>query len=102
MEQKFKAMVERIEASKLPQSDKIKLYAVIVEGLKASIWPALISHMPKDQLDALAKAPSKASLESFGKLLEDTVGDGTVLAEVDTVMNKLLDEVSAALEEEHI
>ena len=74
MEQKFKNLVERIEASTLSQEDKIQLYAVITEGLKASIWPTLISHIPKDQLDELTIQPNKASLEAFGKLLEDTVG----------------------------
>lgn len=102
MEQKLKALIERIETSSLSEEDKVKLYAVISEGLKASIWPSFLSAMPKDQLEVLSKNPSKATLEAFGKLLEDTVGDGKVLAEVDDVMNGLLEEVDAALREEHI
>lgn len=102
MEEKLKAILARIEASNLEEQDKVKLYAVISESLKASIWPTLLSKMPKDKLDALVKQPGKATAETYLQLIEDATGDDAVLDEVNAVMEKLVDEIDAALTEEKI
>ncbi len=102
MEAKLKAILARIEASNLEEQDKVKLYAVISESLKASIWPTLLSNMPKDTLDALVKQPAKATAETYLQLIEDATKDEAVLDEVHAVMEKLIDEIDAALTEEKI
>ncbi len=102
MEEKLKAILARIEASNLEEQDKVKLYAVISESLKASIWPTLLSNMPKDKLDALVKQPGKATAETYLQLIEDATKDEAVLDEVHAVMGKLVDEIDAALTEEKI
>ena len=102
MEDKLKAIIARVEVSSLPVEDKDKIYTMIAEGMKASIWPALISSMPKDQLEALSKQSSKVTIESYTKLMESAVGDERVMEEIDETLNRLLDEVDAALKEEKI
>ena len=102
MEEKLKAILARIEASNLEEQDKVKLYAVISESLKASIWPTLLSNMPKDKLDVLVKQPGKATAETYLQLIEDATKDEAVLDEVHEVMGKLVDEIDAALTEEKI
>lgn len=102
MEDKLKAIIARVEASALPEADKNKIYVMISEGMKASIWPALISSMPKDQLEALSKQTAKVTVESYTKLMEAAVGDEKVMAEVDETLNALIDQVDTALKEENI
>ncbi|MBP9814201.1 hypothetical protein KBC80_03310 [Candidatus Woesebacteria bacterium] len=102
MEAKLKALVERIEKSKLSEEDRAELYATISEGLQATVWPILLKYMPKDQLEALAADKSKVTVESYGKLIEDTIKDGEALKEIDGLMNDVLSEVDKALQEEGV
>lgn len=102
METKLKALVERIEKSKLSESDRAELYATISEGLQATVWPILLKYMPKDQLEMLAADKSKVTVESYGKLIEDTIKDGEALKEIDGLMNEVLTEVDKALVEEGV
>lgn len=103
MEQKLKAIVERIEKSTLSEEDKAELYATISEGLQATVWPVLLKYMPKEQLEFLSADPkSRVTVESYAKLIEDTIKDGEALKEIDGLMNAVLAEVDKALSEEHI
>ena len=101
MEEKLKAIVTRIEQSKLSADDKAELYATISEGLQATVWPVLLKYMPKDKLEYLSADPkSRVTVESYAKLIEDTIKDGVALKEIDGLMNQVLSEVSKALTEE--
>lgn len=102
MEDKLKAIVERVEKSKLSEEDRAELYATISEGLQATVWPILLKYMPKDQLETLAADKSKVTVESYGKLIEDTIKDGEALKEIDGLMNEVLSEVDKALQEEGV
>ena len=102
MEDKLKAIVERVEKSKLSEEDRAELYATISEGLQATVWPILLKYMPKDQLEVLAADKSKVTVESYGKLIEDTIKDGEALKEIDGLMNEVLSEVDKALMEEGV
>ena len=100
MEDKLRQIVTKIEASKLPDNDKEELYATISEGLQATVWPILLKYMPKEELKDLADNPSKVTVESYAKLIEDTIKDGQALKEIDGLMNDVLSEVEKALAQE--
>ena len=101
MEDKLKAIVTRIEQSKLAEEDKAELYTTISEGLQLTVWPVLLKYMPKDQLDYLAADPKgRVTVESYAKLITDTIKDGEALKEIDSLMNDVLGEVDKALTEE--
>mgnify|MGYP001561965494 FL=1 len=102
MEEKIKAILARIEASNLEEQDKVQLYAVISESLKASIWPTLVSRMPKDKLEVLVKNPGKATVESYLELIEEATKDDKVLDDVNAVLNNLVNEIDTVLTEEKI
>lgn len=103
MEEKLKALIARIEKSKLASDEKAALYATISEGLQATVWPVLLRYMPKDQLDYLAEDPkTRITVESYAKLIEDTVKDGEALKEIDRLMNDVLSEVDNALQTEGV
>lgn len=102
MEDKLRAIVTKIEASSLPEKDKEELYATISEGLQATVWPILLKHMPKEELEDLSKNPSKVTVESYAKLIEDTIKDGMALKEIEGLMNEVLAEVEKALVQEGI
>ena len=103
MEEKLTAILERIETSTLTDDEKVKLYALISESLKASIWPTLLAAMPKDKLEAFTKTePGKASIEAYLSLIEDATTDEKNLDAINSGMEKLLDEIDAVLQEEHI
>ncbi len=100
MDKKLREIVTRIELSKLSEGEKEELYNTIAEGLRSTVWPILIKFMPKDELEDLAKNTSKVTVESYGKLIEDTIQDGKALAEIDVLMMQILDAVDNALTEE--
>lgn len=102
MEEKLRAIVTRIEASKLTQEEKDELYRTISEGLQATVWPVLLKYMPKEELEDLSKNPSKVTVESYAKLIEDTIKDGVALKEIEHLMNQVLEEVDKALAQEGI
>lgn len=103
MEDKLKAIVERIEKSKLSEEEKNELYTTISEGLQLTVWPVLLQHMPKEQLDFLAEDPKgRVTVESYAKLIEDTIKDGEALKEIDELMGEVLKEVDSALSEEGV
>lgn len=100
MDNKLRTIVTRIEVSKLSESEKEELYNTIAEGLRSTVWPILIKYMPKEELEDLAKNPAKVTVESYGKLIEDTIQDGNALAEIDGLMMQILEAVDAALTEQ--
>lgn len=103
MEAKLKQIVTRIEQSKLSDEDKAELYATISEGLQATVWPVLLKYMPKEELEFLSADPkSRVTVESYAKLIEDTIKDGEALKEIEGLMNEVLGEVDKALAEEHV
>ncbi len=103
MEDKLKAIVTRIEQSKLSDADKGELYTTISEGLQATVWPVLLKYMPKEKLDYLAQDPkTRVTVESYATLIEDTIKDGQALKEIDDLMTHILGEVDKALTEEGV
>ena len=100
MEDKLRTIVTRIEASTLTQEDKDELYRTISEGLQATVWPILLKYMPKEELEDLSKNPGKVTVESYAKLIEDTIKDGVALKEIEGLMMEVLQEVDAALQKE--
>lgn len=103
MEDKLKAIVTRIEQSKLSEAEKGELYTTISEGLQATVWPVLLKYMPKDQLDYLAADPkTRVTVESYATLIENSIKDGKALAEIDSLMSGILSEVDKALTEEGV
>lgn len=103
MEDKLNAIITRIEQSKLSEEEKNELYTTISEGMQLTVWPVLLKYMPKEQLDYLAADPkSRVTVESYAKLIEDTIKDGEALKEIDSLMTSVLAEVDKALTEEGI
>ena len=103
MEDKLNAIITRIEQSKLSEEEKSELYTTISEGMQLTVWPVLLKYMPKEQLDYLAADPkSRVTVESYAKLIEDTIKDGEALKEIDSLMTSVLAEVDKALTEEGI
>lgn len=103
MEDKLKAIVDRIEASSLSSEEKTELYETISQGLQATVWPALLKYMPKEQLEYLAADPkSRVTVESYSKLISESIKDGQALAEINTSMDDVLAEVSSALDEQGV
>lgn len=102
MDEKLRAIVTRVELSKLSDEEKEDIYLAIAEGLHSTVWPILIKHMPKDELEELASDSAKVTVESYGKLIEDTVKDGAALKEIDDLMQQILDNVDKTLTEQGI
>jgi len=102
MDDKLRAVVTRVEMSKLSDAEKEDVYTAIAEGLQSTVWPILIKYMPKDQLEDLASNPSKITVESYGKLIEDSVKDGQALKEIEDLMRQILYKVDQTLTEQGI
>lgn len=103
MEDRLKGIIIRIENSTLSDASKAQLYTAISEGLQASIWPALLKFVSESELDSLlAEIDEKKKVERYSDLIVTAVNEGNALAEVEDMMNKLLDEVDSALTEEKI
>lgn len=103
MEEKLKAIVERIEASSLSDEEKGDLYETISQGLQATVWPTLVKYMPKEQLEYLSADPkSRVTVESYTKLISETIQDGQALADMEGAMDGVLTEVSSALDEQGV
>lgn len=102
MDDKLRAVVTRVELSKLTDSEKEDVYTALAEGLQSTVWPILIKYMPKDQLDDLAANPTKVNLETYGKLIEDSVKDGQALKEIEALMQEILAAVDTTLTEQGV
>lgn len=103
MEARLQALIDRINASTLSDTEKSQLFMAISGGLQASIWPVLIQYVPKEDMDALLdESDGQKKVERYSQLIGDAIEKGNALTEIDETMNKLLDEVEAALTEEKI
>ncbi|MBI3560036.1 hypothetical protein HY087_02835 [Candidatus Gottesmanbacteria bacterium] len=96
MEEQLLKLVGRIEASSLPVEDKNALYQKISEGLRLIVWPILASNMPADQLETLAAANGKASVEAYATFVSDTLSD-EVLSEVNVAVKQVLSDIDSTL-----
>lgn len=103
MEQRLDDIITRIEASSLSADEKAQLYAAISGGLQGSVWPVLIKLAPPNEIDEILKeTDEKRKVERYNALISGVVDTDSSYAEIEETMNKLLDEVDAALKEEHI
>lgn len=103
MEEKLKAIVERIEKSQLSESEKNELYVIISEGLQSTVWPIMVKYMPKEDLEYLAADPkTRVTVESYAKLIGDAVNDGEALREIENTMDGVLSQVETVLQDEGI
>lgn len=103
MEEKLRNIVERIEKSQLSESEKNELYVLISEGLQSTVWPIMVKYMPQQDLEYLAADPkTRVTVESYAKLIGDTIKDGEALKEIESVMMDVLSDVEQALKGEGI
>lgn len=103
MEQRLDDIITRIEASSLSAAEKVQLYTAISGGLQGSVWPVLIKVAPPNEIDEILKeTDEKKKVERYNKLISGVVDTDSSYAEIEETMNKLLDEVDAALKEEQI
>lgn len=102
MDDKLRAIVTRIENSSLLENDKEQIYLIISQGLKATVIPSILKYMPKAQLQELADQQAKITVESYVKLIEESVKDGQAIAEIVKSMEELLIEIEIVLKEKGI
>ena len=103
MEEKLKAIVERIEQSQLSESEKNELYVIVSEGLQSTVWPIMVKYMPKEDLEYLAADPkTRVTVESYAKLIGEAIKDGEALREIEDTMDGVLSQVENILQEEGI
>lgn len=103
MEEKLKAIVERIEKSQLSESEKNELYVLVSEGIQSTVWPIMVKYMPQEDLEYLAADPkSRVTVESYAKLIGDSIKDGEALKEIEETMIGVLENVEKALTDENI
>lgn len=103
MENRLNDIISRIDASALSDQEKSQLYAAISGGLQGSVWPVLIKLAPANEIDEILKeTDEKKKVERYNTLISGVVDTDSSYAEIEETMNKLLDEVDAALKEEQI
>ena len=102
MEDKLKAIVTRIEQSKLADSEKAELYNTISEGLQATVWPVLLKYMPQDQVADVTDHPETLSVDRYVQLITDAVKNDAALPEIAKSMDAFLVEVTSLLAKEGI
>lgn len=103
MEEKLKAIVERIEKSQLSESEKNELYVIVSDGLQSTVWPVMVKYMPQEDLEYLAADPkTRVTVESYAKLIGDTIKDGDALKEIEDTMDGVLSQVETVLQDEGI
>lgn len=98
MEEKLRAIVEKIEHSKLSNDDKEALYTQISESLHSFVLPVFLKYLPKDQLDSLANNPPKDMVTAFIDLIKNALKDGKALGEIATLADEVLVDVESALQ----
>ena len=99
MEETLRELIRRIESAAIPESDKIHLYLEIRYALQAAVTPVIVSHLPKEQVQALAKNLSSVTLEGYITLLCASIRKEGVLEEIEASMRGILDEIGKALTE---
>lgn len=102
MEDKLKALVERIEKSTLSDADREELYTTITEGLRASVLPVLIKYIPEEKIAEVTGKPETLTVDSYVQLISDAVKDGRAVKEVSDVLDRYLVEVERLLTEEGV
>lgn len=102
MEDKLKTLVERIEKSTLTDVDKEELYTTITEGLRASVLPTLIKHIPDEKIIEVTEKPELLTVDSYVQLISDAVKDGRAVKEVSDVLDRYLLEVERLFTEEGV
>ncbi len=97
MEEKLRALVEKIERSSLSNEDKEALYAQMSESLHSVVVPVLLKYVPKEKLDALANNPPQDMAAAYVDLVKNSIQDGKALQEVSFLVNDVLVDVETGL-----
>jgi len=103
MEDKLKKVVDRIENSQLSEEEKNELYALVADGLQRIVWPVMVKYMPEKDLEYLAEDPkTRVTVESYAKLIGETIANGEALGEMEEKLTEALVGVERALTSEGV
>jgi hypothetical protein len=96
----LKQIIEKVEHSNLTQLEKDDIYLVIRNLLHSLVWPILIKHMPKDQLNLIAlNILDHLNPDTYFELIQKSLEDGKAIDEIGTVISSLLVEIEKIVDE---
>lgn len=82
LDDRITALTEKIEHAGIPDAEKARLMRTLLEGVIAVTQPVVFRHIPEQaRREALADS-TPATMESYGKLVEAALEDGTAFAEI--------------------
>lgn len=102
MDDKLKGIITKIEQSNLTDQEKEELYAVISEGLHATVLPVLMKYMPQNEVNDVTNHPDTLTVGRYVQLVSDAVKNEAALPEIAGKMDSLLVEVNMLLAKEGI
>ncbi len=99
MEETLIALIRRIEAAPIPESDKVHLYVEIRHALQAAVTPVMLRYLPKEEMRTLVKNLSSLSVEEYIPFMVNALNKEGVLEEIEQSMHSILREIDTALTE---
>lgn len=102
MDDKLKGIITKIEQSDMTDDEKEQLYAVISEGLHATVLPVLMKYMPQNEVNDVTNHPDTLTVDRYVQLVSDAVKNEAALPEIAGKMDSLLVEVNMLLAKEGI
>lgn len=89
-------ILERIQASALPDEKKADVYAQITVGLQKLVWPVLLARMPEDKLRDYVDN-SALTVEKYNELISAALTDPETPEELHSQIMSVLTEIDALL-----
>ena len=94
---KFTAIIDRIQTSSMSDEEKANSYAQLRVGLHKLVWPILLDHIPEHDLKDSVDHPENLTVTRYAELIGMALDDAATAGEIHAEVMEALDEIDGLL-----
>ncbi len=94
---RLKLFINKVEALDIEEDTKLTLYAIISDALHKTVYPIIVAHMDKVQMDRLLEQEENIKINDYLDLIANSINNPDTLMDVDTFIITLCERVEAEL-----
>ncbi|OGG04201.1 hypothetical protein A2Z33_03545 [Candidatus Gottesmanbacteria bacterium RBG_16_52_11] len=97
MDEKLKALIDKVRQSQIPETEKRKIFRIMTEALTSLVWPVLYKYVPKDRLNKMVKSTGPITVADYSLMITEAVRDGRALRDLNQKIDSVLVEMNRLL-----
>lgn len=97
VEERLEVIIQKVEKSGWPDTDKEAFYAKMSEYLRSVVLPVVLNYAPETELQAMVGDKNKQTVDAYVSLLQQSFSNPKMFADLNSAFHSVLNDVDAAL-----